>query len=213
MKTDGKELYSKKKYLLIKGILDYLFSLLMLPFLLVLLLAVKIVYLFHKDYDKIIFRQIRVGKDERLFKILKIRTMKAGAEEELDLLLNDPSNYQEWTQFQKLKNDPRITKFGYFLRKSSLDEFPQFINVLKGDMSIIGPRPLVPGELEAHKGNKKYFRLKPGITGLWASRNRSIISYDDRLKIEYKYIDTVSLKTDLKIFFYTILSILKKEGI
>ena len=197
MKTDGKELYSKKKYLLIKGILDYLFSLLMLPFLLVLLLAVKIVYLFHKDYDKIIFRQIRVGKDERLFKILKIRTMKAGAEEELDLLLNDP----------------RITKFGYFLRKSSLDEFPQFINVLKGDMSIIGPRPLVPGELEAHKGNKKYFRLKPGITGLWASRNRSIISYDDRLKIEYKYIDTVSLKTDLKIFFYTILSILKKEGI
>ena len=113
---------------------------------------------------------------------------------------------------QKIDNDPRITKVGRFIRKTSIDEFPQFINVLKGDMSIIGPRPLVPGELKSKNGIKLYERVKPGITGWWACNGRSDIDYDERLKLEYYYINNRSLWLDIKCIFKTIEVILFKRG-
>ena len=145
---------SKKLYYFIfKRIFDILFSILFLIPLIILSVVIKIIYLLNRNTDSIFYNQIRIGKDGKAFDIYKFRTMNSNAEKELKKLLEDEQNKEEWRQFHKLKQDPRITKFGLFLRKSSIDEFPQFINVLKGDMSIVGPRPLVPGELEMHNGD------------------------------------------------------------
>jgi undecaprenyl-phosphate galactose phosphotransferase len=130
----------------------------------------------------------------------------------LSELLEKSDNKEEWEKYHKFKNDPRVTSIGLFLRKTSIDEIPQFVNVLKGDMSIIGPRPLVEGELEQHNGDKKYWNVKPGITGWWACNGRSNMKYDERLKYEYYYIDNVSFILDIKIFIKTIISILRKIG-
>lgn len=203
---------TQKLYIALKRVVDFFVSLFMfIPFL-VLFLIVKLAYLFKNDNDRILYKQNRIGKDGKEFLIYKFRTMSPDAEKQLNELLKNSDNKEEWRQFHKLKNDPRITEFGLFLRKSSIDEFPQFINVLKGDMSIIGPRPLVPGELEMHGGKKFYNIIKPGITGWWACNGRSDISYDERLENEYFYIRNVSLVLDIKIIFMTISCVLKKAG-
>ena len=120
---------------------------------------------------------------------------------------------EEWDENFKLENDPRITKIGNFLRKTSLDELPQIINILKGDMSVIGPRPVVNDEIEKYGNQKaKFLSVKPGLTGYWAANGRSATTYEDRIKLELYYIDHCSLLLDIKIFFKTILSVLKKEG-
>ena len=109
---------------------------------------------------------------------------------------------QEWDENFKLENDPRITKIGNFLRKTSLDELPQIINILKGDMSIIGPRPVVNDEIEKYGNQKaKFLSVKPGLTGYWAANGRSATTYEDRIKLELYYIDHCSLLLDIKIFF------------
>ena len=138
--------------------------------------------------------------------------MTPDADEQLSRLLENSDNRKEWEEYHKFKDDPRVTPIGLFLRRSSIDEFPQFINVLKGDMSIIGPRPLVEGELEMHNGDKKYWIVRPGITGWWACNGRSNMKYEERLEYEYYYVDNISLGLDTKIFFKTIESILKKIG-
>ena len=120
---------------------------------------------------------------------------------------------KEWELNQKLSNDPRITKIGKILRKTSLDELPQFINVLFGEMSLIGPRPLVPGELDAHKGNHKiYESVRPGITSWWACHGRSNTTYEERLKLEYYYIKNKSIKLDIICIFDTIKAVIFKTG-
>ena len=127
---------------------------------------------------------------------------------ELDPILNE-----EWQRNQKLENDPRITKIGKVIRKLSIDEIPQFINVLKGDMSIIGPRPLVNGELDSHNGNHEiYESVRPGITGWWACNGRSATTYEERLELEYFYVKNQSLILDIKCIFKTILAVLKRDG-
>ena len=119
----------------------------------------------------------------------------------------------EWEENRKLRNDPRITKIGKILRKTSLDEFPQFINVLKNEMSLVGPRAVVEDELEKFGLFKnKVLSVKPGITGNWAANGRSNISYDERVKMEYTYVEEFSLFLDIKIIFKTFISVLKKEG-
>ena len=138
--------------------------------------------------------------------------MVPNAEEELEKLLLNKELKKEWDEYHKLENDPRITKVGKFLRKTSLDEIPQFLNVLKGDMSIIGPRPLVEGELKRHNGLRLYERVKPGITGWWACNGRSNISYDERLELEYYYVKNCSLSLDILTFLRTIYVVLKKTG-
>ena len=160
----------------------------------------------------IIYKQKRTGKNGMEFEIFKFRTMTPDAEEELKELLKDTDVYNEWKEYHKLKDDPRITPLGLFLRRSSIDEFPQFINVLKGEMSLIGPRPLVPGELKMHNGDLLYETVKPGITGWWACNGRSNMSYSERLEYEYYYVNNMSLFLDFKIFFKTIACILLKVG-
>ena len=138
--------------------------------------------------------------------------MVPDAEERLVEMLKDPVYKAEWDKNQKFENDPRITKVGNFLRKTSLDELPQLINVLKGDMSLIGPRPLVPQELEQHDGLRMYCVMKPGITGWWGCNGRSDVSYEERLDMEYYYIKNCSIWLDIKIIWLTVISILKKKG-
>lgn len=204
--------FSKITYFFIKRVFDILFSFVMLLPLFILIIIVKIAYLFCGDYQSVIYKQKRVGKNGKEFDIYKFRTMTPDAEEELKELLKNSDIYNEWKEYHKLRNDPRITPLGLFLRRSSIDELPQFINVLKNDMSIIGPRPLVPGELKMHDGNLIYETVKPGLTGWWACNGRSNMNYSERLEYEYYYINNMSLLLDLEILFKTIACILLKVG-
>lgn len=203
---------TKGFYLYIKRIIDVIISLAMLVPLMLLSIVIRIINLIKNDGGPLFYKQDRVGKDGKLFQIIKYRTMTPDAEDELKKLLEDDENKREWEEYHKFENDPRITPIGLFLRKSSIDEFPQFINVLKGDMSIIGPRPLVPGELQSHKGDPIYETIRPGITGWWACNGRSILTYKERLEYEYYYIKHVSFLLDLKIFFKTIVCVFDKTG-
>ena len=167
----------------------------------------------HGDFQAILFRQIRIGKNGKEFALYKFRTMVPNAEQVLKELLKQEKYKKEWDLNQKLSKDPRITKMGNFLRKTSLDEIPQFINVLKGDMSLIGPRPLVRGELDAHHGNHElYERIRPGITGWWACNGRSATTYEERLKLEYYYVKNCSILLDVKCIFKTIAAVVLKTG-
>ncbi|MBR4470639.1 MAG: sugar transferase [Erysipelotrichaceae bacterium] len=199
-------------YLKIKRVLDIVFSVSMLIPLFFLAIMIRFVFFCMKENGPLFYKQLRRGKDGKEFEIIKFRSMSRDAEELLKELLKDDDNKNEWEEYHKLKNDPRIIPFGLFLRKSSLDEFPQFINVLKGDMSIIGPRPLVPGELKMHNGLPLYETIKPGITGWWACNGRSVLTYKERLEYEYEYIRNVSLRMDIKVFFKTILCVINKVG-
>lgn len=200
-------------YIFFKRIFDLFFSLIGIVFLVPLYILIRISYLCTGDFHRIIYTQTRVGKNGKLFKMYKFRTMVINADEELKKLLKNPKYKKEWNEYHKIENDPRITKIGHCLRKSSIDEMPQFINVFIGQLSIVGPRPLIPGEIEEHHGDKKlYESVKPGLTGWWAVNGRSNQSYKERLKLEYYYIDHCSLGFDFKILFMTISTVLKKSG-
>jgi undecaprenyl-phosphate galactose phosphotransferase len=164
------------------------------------------------DKESIFFKQIRIGKDGKPFMMYKFRSMVYNAEDLLKELLKDEQHRNDWVKNQKIEKDPRITPIGIFLRKSSIDELPQILNVLKGDMSIVGPRPLVEGELEDHGGSKLYWKVKPGITGWWGSHGRSDVSYDERLELEYYYIRHLSFKLDVICFFKTITTVIRHKG-
>ena len=199
-------------YLSFKRIVDIIISALALPFVLIVILAFKLAYLITGDNHPIMYTQKRVGLHGKPFDLYKLRTMVPNAEEELQKLLKDKKLKKEWDKYHKLENDPRITKVGKILRKTSLDELPQFLNVLKGDMSIIGPRPLVEGELQQHHGLRLYEKVKPGITGWWACNGRSNISYDERLDLEYYYVKNCSFSLDVLIFLRSIYIVLKRTG-
>ena len=175
----------KTLYFIIKRLFDIICSLIGCIFLLPIALIVKISYLLSGDTKTIFYKQKRIGKNGKFIYIYKFRSMVVNADEVLKELLKDPKYKKEWDENQKFENDPRITKMGKILRKTSLDEVPQFINVLKGDLSLIGPRPLVEGELDAHNGNHEiYEAVKPGITGWWAANGRSATTYEKRLELE-----------------------------
>jgi len=200
-------------YSLLKRILDIILSLIALVFVIPICLIIKAVTLHYEDYDSIFYTQERIGKNGKKFKIIKLRSMVINADEELAKMLEKEEHRNKWDEDQKIDNDPRITKFGKVLRRTSLDELPQFINVLKGDMSIIGPRPLVPGELRKHHGNHEiYESVKPGITGWWGCHGRSCTTYKARLELEYYYVEHFGLITDIKCFFLTIFSVICKKG-
>ena len=204
---------SKVLYKVIKRTFDIVVSLVGCIFLLPIIIIVKISYLISKDYNSIFYTQTRIGKNGKEFKLYKFRSMIPNADEVLKKLLENPIYKDEWGRNQKLENDPRITKMGKILRKTSLDELPQMINVLKGDMSMIGPRPLVKGELDAHHGNHAiYESVRPGISGWWAVNGRSATTYEKRLELEYYYCENCSLMLDIKCFFMTITTVLHKRG-
>lgn len=206
---------SIKKYLYfgVKRLFDILIALIGCLFLLPIILIVKISYLLHKDYDSIFFRQKRIGKNGKEFNLYKFRSMVPNADEVLKELLKDPKYKEEWDLNQKFEHDPRITSMGNILRKTSLDELPQFINILIGDMSLIGPRPLVPGELDSHNGNHElYESVRPGISGWWAANGRSATTYERRLELEYYYVQHCGLILDIRCVFRTIKVVIFKTG-
>lgn len=182
--------------------------LLVSPLLLILVVALRL------QQGPMFFSQKRVGMDGELFKCFKFRTMVVDAEEKLQELINqDSTAAKEWEKCQKLKNDPRITRIGSFLRKSSLDELPQLYNVLKGDMSLVGPRPVTPEELKRYGASKKYYlRLKPGITGIWQISGRSDVDYSRRVAMDRRYSMAASPIMDLRILSKTVLVVLAKKG-
>ena len=199
-------------YLAIKRVFDILFGLIGVLVLCPVSAGVKAANLLSGDTDRIFYRQNRVGMDGKEFRLLKFRSMVPGAGDMLDDILKDDELRKEWEENQKIADDPRVTKVGRFLRRASIDELPQFINVLKGDMSLVGPRPLVQGELEAHDGLKLYQKVKPGITGWWSCNGRSNIDYRERLELEYYYVKNCSLYLDILCILRTVLVVIKKEG-
>ena len=176
------------------------------PVFLILAICIKI-----DSKGPVIFAHKRIGKNGKEFNMYKFRSMYENAEEMIENFNEEQK--REWQENFKLENDPRITKVGKFLRKTSLDELPQIINIIKGDLSIIGPRPIVDEELEKYGENKeKFLSITPGLTGYWQANGRSNTTYEERMQMELYYIDNQSLWLDIKIFFKTIVSVLKKEG-
>lgn len=199
-------------YKLFKRIFDILVGIFGLIILLPLSIMVKISFMLLRDSGSVFYKQKRVGEGGKIFKIYKFRTMVQNAEELLEELLKDEKYRKEWEENQKLDDDPRITSLGKYFRKTSLDELPQLLNVLKGDMSLVGPRPLVEGELEMHGGTELYWKAKPGITGWWASHGRSDVNYNERLEMEYYYIQNQSMKLDVICICKTVLAVLGHKG-
>ena len=175
-------------------------------------MIVKICTLLSGDTAKIFYTQKRVGLHGKEIKIYKFRSMVPNADEMLHELLKDEKYKKEWDENQKFEDDPRITKIGRVIRRLSIDEIPQVLNVLKGDMSLIGPRPLVEDELEKHGGLKLYNQIKPGITGWWGCNGRSNIDYQERLELEYYYVKNCSLYLDFLCFVRTVVAVLKRDG-
>lgn len=205
--------FKKALYLTIKRTFDLFCGLVGVVCIAPLAVIVKICTLLTGDTKSIFYTQKRIGLNGEIIHLYKFRSMVPNAGEMLEELLKDEKYKKEWDANQKLENDPRITKIGNILRKTSLDEVPQFINVLKGDMSLIGPRPLVEGELDAHNGNHQlYESMRPGITGWWACNGRSATEYEDRLKLEYYYVKNASLKLDIMIIYKTIEAVIKRTG-
>ena len=176
------------------------------PIFLIISLAIKL-----ESKGPIFFKHTRIGKDGKIIKIYKFRSMVDNAE---DLIKSfTPEQMKEYKENYKLSNDPRVTKVGKFIRKTSLDELPQLINILKGDLSIIGPRPVVAEELKRYGSNiEKFLSVTPGLTGFWAANGRSCTSYEQRMQMELFYIDNLSLKMDVKVFFKTIEAVVKRRG-
>lgn len=201
-------------YLFIKRVFDIICALIGLVFLLPIALIVKISYILTGDFNSIFFSQNRIGKNGKEFKFYKFRSMIKNADEELEKLLKENKNLaKEYKINKKLKDDPRITKAGKILRKSSLDELPQIINILFGHMSVIGNRPYLPRE-KKDMGN--YFdtilKTKPGLTGYWQVSGRSNTTFNERLKLESYYSQHCGLKMDIKIFFKTFTVVLLRKG-
>lgn len=208
--SDVKTKISKKVYIKIKRVIDVILAsvalILLSPLFAIIAIAIKI-----DSKGPVFFAHKRIGKNGKIIKLYKFRSMVINAEELIKSFT--PEQMREYKENYKLTNDPRITKVGKFLRKTSLDELPQLINIINGDLSIIGPRPVVADELEKYGVNKdKFLSVTPGLTGYWAANGRSNTTYEQRMEMELYYIDNLSLKMDIKVFFKTILSVVKKEG-
>ncbi len=165
-----------------------------------------------RDGGPAFYVQERVGRDGRAFRMWKLRSMVTDADRRMaEHLAADPAARAEWDLTQKLRKDPRITRFGRFLRTSSLDELPQLWNVLRGDMSLIGPRPMMPEQRSLYPG-KAYFRLRPGLTGHWQTAGRNATSFAARADYDATYDRELSLLTDIKILFRTVGVVLRGTG-
>jgi undecaprenyl-phosphate galactose phosphotransferase len=190
-----------------KRVFDIVFSLLVLIIGAPLFLLIGLLVRFSSK-GVVIYGHERIGRGGKPFRCYKFRTMYPNAEARLkELLAKHPEYQEEWDRTHKLKNDPRITPIGRLLRKTSLDEFPQFFNALKGDMSIVGPRPVVKAELEKYFGKSipLMLSIRPGLTGLWQISGRSDTSYEQRMRLDQQYVQaTPSLLHDLKIIMATI---------
>ncbi|WP_353681608.1 sugar transferase [Actibacterium sp.] len=164
------------------------------------------------DGGRPFFRQRRVGLNGKTFEMWKLRTMVPDAEAQLERhLASDPEARCEWEVSQKLKSDPRVTRVGRLLRKTSMDELPQFLNVLKGEMAIVGPRPMLSSQQDLYPGSA-YYKLRPGITGPWQVSNRNDSEFKSRAIYDTRYDQEVSLRTDLSIMFKTVSVVFRGTG-
>lgn len=202
-------------YLFIKRLFDILCGIIGCILLIPIAIIIKIVYICTGDFHSIFLRQKRIGKNGKEFTFIKFRSMVMHADEILQELLNkDEELRKEYEEYKKLKNDPRITKPGKLIRKLSIDEMPQFINVLIGNMSVVGNRPYLPRE---KKDMGKYFdsivSVKPGVTGYWQVSGHNDTTFKERLKLEDEYAKKASFGLDIKIFFKTFGVVLKKRSI
>ena len=201
-------------YLCIKRIFDIIVGLIGVILLIPVSIIIKLIYLCNRDVTSIFFVQERIGYKGKTIKIFKYRSMIPNAEAKLEeLMKKDAKIKKEYLENKKLENDPRITKLGKILRKTSLDELPQFINILIGNMSLVGPRPYLPRE---EKDMAKYYDYviasKPGLTGLWQVSGRNDVSFKERLKLDEEYFNKKSLLFDIKIFFKTFIVVLFRKG-
>lgn len=200
-------------YLILKKMIDIITGIIGIIILIPLSIIIKIIFILNKDYDTIFYTQNRIGKNEKEFKMYKYRTMVINSDELLKEMLKDKKIKKEYEASYKIKNDPRLTKIGKILRKTSIDEMPQFINILKGDMTLVGPRPVIKEEIKKFGKNKDIIlSVKPGLTGNWAINGKNNLTYDERIKYELYYINNKSITLDLKIILKTIIVIIKGEN-
>lgn len=209
-KTETKQIKSKPVYDFIKRAIDIAGAVvglvLLSPFFLIISIAIKAT-----SEGPVVFSHKRVGKNGKAIYIHKFRSMVKNAEE-LKAQFT-PEQQAEYAANFKLENDPRVTPVGNFLRKTSLDEIPQLINILAGDISIVGPRPVTEEETDTYGEYKNLLlSIKPGLTGYWAANGRSNISYEKRQEMEIYYVENRSLGMDIKIIFKTALSVIKRDG-
>ena len=209
---DDVEYYNEKSnYLYIKRFIDLLGALIGLivlsPLFLIICFAIKI----EDPKGSAFFKQIRVGKNGSKFYMYKFRSMHVDAEAKLDGLLSQ--NDVDTGLMFKMKNDPRVTNVGKFIRKTSLDEFPQLLNVLKGEMSLVGPRPPLPREVEQYSTHdKQRLKVSPGCTGLWQISGRNNVGFDKMVELDLQYIESISLMNDVKIIVKTVGVIFKGDA-
>lgn len=204
----------KGMYFFSKRLIDIIAGLIGVILLIPITIIIKIVSICSGDFKSIFFTQERIGINGKSIKIFKYRSMIPNAEQKLEELMeSDPKIKEEYLTNKKLENDPRITKIGNIIRKCSIDEFPQFINVLIGNMTVVGPRPYLPREKEDMGKYYDYvITCKPGITGLWQVSGRNDVSFKNRLKLDKKYALERNLGMDAKIFFQTFATVIGKKG-
>lgn len=198
---------------IIKYIFDMVLTIIGTICILPILICIAI-WIYKDSPGPVIFKHMRVGKDGKVFPCYKFRSMCVDAKEKLEKLLqNDPEARAEWERDFKLKHDPRITKSGAFLRRTSLDELPQIFNVLKGEMSLVGPRPIIKDEMERY-GNHidDYLMVKPGIAGIWQCSGRSDTTYQERVQMDSWYVRNWSVWLDIMILWQTIKAVINKKG-
>ena len=195
-----------------KRLIDLLICLLVAPF--ALLIGVPIAIRLKLEGGQVLYAQPRVGASGRQFDCLKFRSMVPDAEERFArMLADDPAAREEWSRYQKLTNDPRVTAFGRFLRGYSLDELPQFINVWRGEMSIVGPRPIMIDQIELYGENfELYCAMRPGITGLWQVSGRNERTFAERVRLDAQYARSWTLAGDLNIMVKTLPAVLAARG-
>lgn len=206
--------YDNFFYKFIKRFFDIIISLVGCLLLIPIIIIVKICYIASGDFNKIIFIQNRIGLNGKEFKFYKFRTMIPDADKVLYELLKENKDIRnEYKRNKKIKNDPRITKIGDILRKCSIDEFPQFFNILKGDMTFVGNRPYLPREKkDMGKFYNEIIKTKPGLTGIWQTSGRNDISFKRRLKLEKYYSNNCNIFMDIEIFFKTFKVVFKING-
>lgn len=212
--SDGEmiEVRSGIIYRFIKRTFDFIISGLSLILLSPVFLLIAVLIKFDSK-GKVFYKHKRIGKNGEYIYLYKFRSMYSDSKERLEKMLEDPKIRKEWEENYKLDNDPRITKIGSILRKTSLDELPQLFNILVGDMSIVGPRPVIDDEIKKYGSNKdKLLSVTPGLTGWWACNGRSCTSYEDRMKLELYYVDHRNILLDIKVIIKTAISVIKKDG-
>ncbi|UOK60012.1 sugar transferase [Bacillus sp. OVS6] len=204
---------SYKVYILLKRFIDIIGAIVGLVIFSPCLLAISLNYMFGEAKGPVFFKQNRIGKNGQVFHIYKFRSMVVNAEEKLKSNKKLYAKYIKNNYKLEQDEDPRITKVGRFLRKTSLDELPQFINVLKGDMSLVGPRPVVTEELKEYgTRTSDFLSVSPGLTGYWQVSGRSDVGYPERVDIELYYVYNQSFKLDIAILFKTVLLVLLRKG-